>query len=53
MNTSLRWKYLLLFVVIAFSGLTMLPTFYGNMPDWWKKYVSPEGLHLGLDLPRI
>ena len=50
MNTSLRWKYLLLFVVIAFSGLTMLPTFYGNMPDWWKKYVSPEGLHLGLDL---
>jgi SecD/SecF fusion protein len=28
----------------------MLPTFYGNMPDWWKKYVTPEGLRLGLDL---
>ena len=50
MNTSLRWKYLLLFVLLAFAGLTMLPTFYGNMPDWWKKYISPEGLHLGLDL---
>jgi SecD/SecF fusion protein len=50
MNKSLRWKFLLLFSLIAFAGLTMLPTFYGNMPDWWKKYVSPEGLRLGLDL---
>lgn len=50
MNKSLRWKFLLLFALIAFAGLTMLPTFYGNMPDWWKKYISPEGLRLGLDL---
>jgi len=50
MNKSLRWKFLLLFVLIAFAGLTMLPTFYSNMPGWWKKYVSPEGLRLGLDL---
>lgn len=50
MNKSLRWKFLLLFSLLAFAGLTMLPTFYGNMPDWWKKYISPEGLRLGLDL---
>ncbi|MEW6521016.1 MAG: protein translocase subunit SecD [Thermodesulfobacteriota bacterium] len=50
MNKSLRWKYLLLFALIVFAGLTMLPTFYGNMPAWWKKYISPEGLRLGLDL---
>ncbi|MFH1217949.1 MAG: protein translocase subunit SecD [Pseudomonadota bacterium] len=50
MNKSLKWKFLLLFVLIAFSGLTLLPTFYGNMPDWWKKYMSPQGLNLGLDL---
>ncbi|MFZ5766104.1 MAG: protein translocase subunit SecD [Thermodesulfobacteriota bacterium] len=50
MNTSIKWKFLLLLVLIAFSGLTLLPTFYGNMPEWWKKYVSAEGLNLGLDL---
>ncbi|MBU0909946.1 MAG: protein translocase subunit SecD [Proteobacteria bacterium] len=50
MNKSLRWKFLLLFCLLAFAGVTMLPTFYGNMPDWWKKYVTPEGLRLGLDL---
>jgi len=50
MNKSLRWKFLLLFSLIVFAGVTMLPTFYGNMPDWWKKYVTPEGLRLGLDL---
>ncbi|OKY76897.1 MAG: preprotein translocase subunit SecF [Desulfobulbaceae bacterium DB1] len=50
MNKSLKWKFLLLFTLIAFSGLTLLPTFYGNLPDWWKKYMSPEGLNLGLDL---
>ncbi|MCK9297274.1 MAG: protein translocase subunit SecD, partial [Desulfobulbaceae bacterium] len=50
MNKSLRWKYLLLFSLLAFAGVTMLPTFYGNMPAWWKKYIAPEGLRLGLDL---
>ncbi|MBI5559587.1 MAG: protein translocase subunit SecD [Deltaproteobacteria bacterium] len=50
MNKSLKWKFFLLFFLLAFAGLTLLPTFYGNMPDWWKKYVSKEGLHLGLDL---
>ncbi|MFZ5760899.1 MAG: protein translocase subunit SecD [Thermodesulfobacteriota bacterium] len=50
MNTSIKWKFLLLLVLIVFSGLTLLPTFYGNMPEWWKKYVSAEGLNLGLDL---
>lgn len=50
MNKSLRWKFLLVFVMVLFSGLTMLPTFTDNMPDWWKKYMTPEGLQLGLDL---
>ena len=50
MNKSLRWKFLLVFVLVLFSGLTMLPTFTSNVPDWWKKYISKEGLHLGLDL---
>lgn len=50
MNKALRWKFLLVFVLVAFSGLTLMPTFYNNTPDWWKKYMAPEGLRLGLDL---
>ncbi len=50
MNKALKWKFLLLFVLVAFSGLTLLPSFYGNTTEWWKKYMAPEGLHLGLDL---
>ncbi|MCB2181810.1 MAG: protein translocase subunit SecD [Desulfobulbaceae bacterium] len=50
MNKALRWKFLLLFVLVGFSGLTLLPSFYSATPEWWKKYMAPEGLHLGLDL---
>ncbi len=49
MNKSLKWKILLLLSVIAFSGVTLLSTFYKNTPEWWHK-VAPTGLHLGLDL---
>ncbi len=49
MNKSLKWKILLLVCVIAFSGVTLLSTFYKNTPEWWRK-VAPTGLHLGLDL---
>lgn len=50
MTRALKWKIILLVVIVAFSGITMLPTFTKNMPQWWQKYMAPEGLHLGLDL---
>ncbi|MEA2115686.1 MAG: protein translocase subunit SecD [Thermodesulfobacteriota bacterium] len=40
----------LLFTVILFSIMTLVPSFYAGAPDWWKKYLAPEGLKLGLDL---
>lgn len=50
MNTSLKLKISALFFVIALSVVTIIPSFYGSTPDWWKKYMAPEGLRLGLDL---
>jgi len=50
MNKSLRWKSALLLLMVIFSGITMLPSFTDNVPTWWKKYLAPSGLRLGLDL---
>jgi SecD/SecF fusion protein len=50
MNTNLKLKIGLLFTVILFSIMTVVPSFYQGTPDWWKKYLAPEGLKLGLDL---
>jgi SecD/SecF fusion protein len=30
--------------------MTVLPSFEKDVPGWWKKYLAPEGLRLGLDL---
>jgi SecD/SecF fusion protein len=50
MNKSLKWKSILLFFLIAYSAVTLLPSVYSGLPDWWKKYLAPEGLRQGLDL---
>jgi SecD/SecF fusion protein len=50
MNTSLKLKLGLLFFLLVLSVVTIVPSFYSGTPDWWKKYMAPEGLRLGLDL---
>ncbi|TKB05930.1 protein translocase subunit SecD [Desulforhopalus sp. IMCC35007] len=50
MNTSLRLKLGTVFFLVFFAILTILPSFYSGTPSWWKQYLSPGGLHLGLDL---
>ena len=50
MNTSLRWKIIFLVFTIIFSGIIIVPSFYKDTPEWWRKYLAPEGLRLGLDL---
>jgi SecD/SecF fusion protein len=50
MNTSLKWKFSLLAVLVVFSVLAIIPSFYPSAPDWWKKYLAPQGMKLGLDL---
>ncbi|MDW7772914.1 MAG: protein translocase subunit SecD [Desulfobulbaceae bacterium] len=50
MNTTLKLKFGLLAILIIFSVLAVVPSFYPGAPTWWKKYLAPEGLKLGLDL---
>ncbi len=50
MNTSLKLKISALIFFIALSVVTIIPSFYSSTPDWWAKYMAPEGLRLGLDL---
>jgi len=49
MQSSHRWKVLLLLFTIVFCGMTVLPSFQ-QVPGWWQKYLAPAGLRLGLDL---
>lgn len=50
MNTSLKLKLAFLISVILFAVVTVVPSFYPGTPNWWKNYMAPEGLRLGLDL---
>jgi SecD/SecF fusion protein len=50
MNTSLKLKIGALLFLVILSVITIVPSFYSATPDWWKKYMAPEGLRLGLDL---
>ena len=50
MNTSLKLKLGLVVFLIVTSIITIIPSFYSATPSWWKKYMAPGGLHLGLDL---
>ncbi|MEN8140006.1 MAG: protein translocase subunit SecD [Thermodesulfobacteriota bacterium] len=50
MNKTLKWKIVFLAALIAYAGITLMPSLYAGVPGWWKKYLAPEGLHKGLDL---
>ncbi len=50
MNTALKLKLVFLVSVILLSLVTVVPSFYKDTPNWWKTYMAPEGLRLGLDL---
>ena len=50
MNSSLKLKIGLVLFLLFFSGLALTPSLYHDLPDWWKKYLAPAGLKLGLDL---
>ncbi|MBU0681779.1 MAG: protein translocase subunit SecD [Proteobacteria bacterium] len=53
MNKSLKWKFILLFCLVAYSAVALLPSvpsLSSGLPGWWKQYMAPEGLRRGLDL---
>jgi SecD/SecF fusion protein len=50
MNNSLRWKSILLFLSILFCGISLVPSFHEETPDWWKKYLTFNVFTRGLGL---
>ncbi|MCL1980486.1 MAG: protein translocase subunit SecD [Proteobacteria bacterium] len=50
MNSTIKLKIGLVILLLIFSGLVLTPSLYHGLPDWWKKYLAPAGLKLGLDL---
>ncbi|MBW2658740.1 MAG: protein translocase subunit SecD [Deltaproteobacteria bacterium] len=50
MNTMLKLKLAFLASLILLAIVTIVPSFYSSTPSWWKTYMAPEGLRLGLDL---
>ena len=50
MNTTLKIKLAFLVMVVFLTITTVLPSFYSGTPGWWKTYLAPGGLRLGLDL---
>lgn len=50
MNATMKIKIGIVLFLLFFSGLSLTPSLYHDLPDWWKKYLAPAGLKLGLDL---
>ncbi len=50
MPRYLKWKVLLVLFLTLASVILVLPSFYQNLPTWFKKYVYGARLKLGLDL---
>jgi len=50
MNSSLKLKISFIFFLLLFSAFALLPSLTDDLPDWWKHYLAPTGLRLGLDL---
>ncbi|OAQ20726.1 protein translocase subunit SecDF [Thermosulfurimonas dismutans] len=50
MPRYLKWKVLLVAILTLVSVILVLPSFYQNLPSWFKKYVYGARLKLGLDL---
>ncbi|OQX14680.1 MAG: preprotein translocase subunit SecF, partial [Desulfobulbaceae bacterium A2] len=50
MTTSLKLKLGFLAALLFFSGMILMPSLSNNIPEWWKKYLSPGSIKLGLDL---
>jgi len=48
MSKSIKLRGLLVLFCLLLSLASLAPTFFKNLPDWWKKSFDP--IHLGLDL---
>ncbi len=50
MNKAIKLKIATLLVATAFACVILAPSLFPSTPEWWSKYLAPQGLRLGLDL---
>ncbi|MDY6844004.1 MAG: protein translocase subunit SecD [Thermodesulfobacteriota bacterium] len=50
MKKRLHWKAILIIVIVFLCGLYLTPTFVDVLPNWWRKVLPSDKIHLGLDL---
>ncbi len=50
MLKSLRWRGIVVLVLIFLAFLYLTPTLSDNLPEWWSGILPQEKIHLGLDL---
>ncbi len=47
---SLKWRLVLLGVVLLFGAIYLMPTLSPSLPQWWGRVLPSEQIKLGLDL---
>jgi len=47
---NLKWRVVLVVVVLLGGLVYLTPTFTSTLPPWWSKVLPKEKIHLGLDL---
>lgn len=50
MLKNLRWRGVMVLVLILLAFLYLTPTLSGKLPGWWSSILPQEEIHLGLDL---
>ena len=50
MTRSLKWRFIVTAILFCGAVVYVVPTFTGNLPDWWREYLPTDRVHLGLDL---
>ncbi|MBU1206119.1 MAG: protein translocase subunit SecD [Proteobacteria bacterium] len=50
MRRSIQWRAGLILCFLALSILFLTPTLIDPLPQWWRKVLPVEKIHLGLDL---
>lgn len=50
MQRSIQWRAGLILFFLVLSIIFLVPTLVEPLPNWWKKILPTEKIHLGLDL---
>ncbi|MFH0810912.1 MAG: protein translocase subunit SecD [Pseudomonadota bacterium] len=46
----LKWRALMILLVLVGSVMLLVPTISGQLPSWWSSALPADKIHLGLDL---